>query len=248
MAGTIIIVPCFNEAERLSIEAFHGFAKQWHEGSFLFVDDGSTDATFTILTELQELAPSHFKVLRLPRNSGKAEAVRQGMLLAFQAEPEYVGFWDADLATPLHVLPLLARVFVERPTTEVVLGARVKLLGRDIQRRRLRHVLGRAFATAVAVVTGIEVYDSQCGAKLFRCTETVRDAFQAPFLSRWVFDVELLTRLLRSKDLCSRSSALRTSFYELPVPVWHDVEGSKLHLADFVRAAYDLVRIHRSMK
>jgi len=247
MAGTIIVVPCFNEAQRLSAEEFWQFAHQWRDGTFLFIDDGSTDDTPRILSALVESAPGKFEVLRLPRNSGKGEAIRQGMLRAFQSNPEYVGYWDADLATPLDAIPMFAQVFRDRPVTEIVLGARVKLLGRDIQRRPLRHYLGRVFATAVAVNLGMKIYDSQCGAKLFRVTERVRAVFETPFLSRWIFDVEILARFMKLEkpDL---PPSLETSLYELPVPVWHDVAGSKLRVKDFVRAAYDLVRIHRSMQ
>jgi dolichyl-phosphate beta-glucosyltransferase len=247
MATTTIVVPCFNEAHRLPVDDFCRFANQWLDGSFLFVDDGSTDDTAAILTALTDSAPNHFQVLRLARNSGKGEAVRRGILLAFQANPEYLGFWDADLATPLEVIPLFLQTLRERPTTEIVLGARVKLLGRDIQRRALRHLLGRVFASAVATVLGLEVYDSQCGAKLFRRTQTLRAVFEAPFVSRWIFDVEILARFMALKQL--RFPAVAHSLlYELPLPIWHDVAGSKLHATDFIRAGYDLARIRQSIR
>ncbi len=216
-------------------------------GTFLFIDEGSTDGTFRILSALLESAPGKFEVLRLPTNSGKGEAIRRGMLLAFQSNPEYVGYWDADLATHLDAIPMFAQVFRDRPATEIVLEARVKLLGRDIQRQPIRHYLGRVFATAVAVMLGIEVYDSQCGAKLFRVTERVRAVFETPFLSRWIFDVGILARFMKLEK-ADLPLSLGTSLYELPVPVWHDVAGSKLRMKDFVRAAYDLVRIHCSSK
>jgi dolichyl-phosphate beta-glucosyltransferase len=245
MARTIIVVPCFNEAGRLSPEDFVNFAATWRDGAFLFVDDGSNDATFEILKALQDSIRAQCEILRLPRNAGKAEAVRRGMLQAFESGPDYAGFWDADLATPLDAVPLFERVFQERPATEIVLGARVRLLGRDIQRRSARHYLGRIFATAVSVVLGLGVYDSQCGAKLFRNTHPVRVVFGTPFLSRWIFDVEILARFKTAKR---SAPELKASLYELPLPVWTDVAGSKLRAKDFLRAIYDLVRIQRSVK
>jgi len=243
MARTIIVVPCFNEARRLSAEAFREFAANWPEGTFLFVDDGSSDATFEILGAMRSAIPGQCEILRLPKNAGKAEAVRRGMLLAFQSGSDYAGFWDADLATPLDAVPLFERVLRERPGIDVVLGARVKLLGRSIERRPARHYLGRVFATAVAVTLGLNVYDSQCGAKLFRNTPSVRSAFDTPFLSRWIFDVEILVRMMKRSARPSPES-----LYELPLPVWRDVAGSKLRMKDFARAVYDLVRIQRTLR
>ena len=238
-----MVVPCYNEGGRLPREAFRDFAEAWGHGRFLFVDDGSTDDTFTVLSNLKTTLPKNFDILRLPSNVGKAEAVRQGFLQAFRTDPEYVGFWDSDLATPLDTIRLFESVFRDRPQTEMVLGARVRLLGRDVRRKIVRHYLGRAFATAVSFISGLEVYDSQCGAKLFRTTNTVRAVFATPFQSRWIFDVEILIRFVKLKPPRMDTQAY---LYELPLPVWHDVPGSKLRPRDFGRALVDLVRIYRA--
>ena len=242
-----MVVPCYNEAARLSPEAFRAFAGTWRDGRFLFVDDGSTDDTPAVLSELTTALPEDFALLRLPGNVGKGEAVRQGFLEAFRSGPEYVGFWDSDLATPLDAIPLFEAVFRDRPRIEIVLGSRVKLLGRDVQRNAVRHYLGRAFATAVAITIGLAVYDSQCGAKIFRVTDTLREVFAVPFHSRWIFDVEILARFLQAKrrDGTTGTEAL---LYELPLPVWHDIGGSKLRAKDFGRAMIDLTWIYRASR
>ena len=115
------------------------------------------------------------------------------------------------------------------------MGSRVKLLGRKIDRRRSRHYLGRIFATAVSTVLGLDVYDTQCGAKLFRVTPFIRALFEHPFLSRWIFDVEIIARLIQAKRGKNLPQADRV-IYEFPLMEWRDVQGSKLGYGDFVRA------------
>ncbi len=177
-------------------------------------------------------------------NQGKAEAVRAGMLQALDNfGPEAVGFWDADLATPLDLVSNLLAVLETQPAIEMVFGARVQLLGRRVERRAMRHYLGRIFATAVSNMLHLAIYDTQCGAKLFRVTPDTRRIFAEPFLSRWVFDVEILARYLALYGHDIRR--LEQSIYEYPLEVWTDIAGSRVHAGDFLIAFWDVFRIHR---
>ena len=242
MASARIIIPCYNEEKRLDVASFRDFKHASHSIGFLFVDDGSADGTLRLLESLNAVDPDKFKVLHFPQNRGKAEAVRQGVLAAWDSHPDYVGFWDADLATPLDAIGAFIDVAESRPDLELVIGSRVKLLGRRIERRRSRHYLGRFFATAVSTALGLEVYDTQCGAKLFRVSPSIKSLFEEPFLSRWIFDVEILARLIRARS----GKALRQpeqAIYEFPLTVWRDIPGSKLKSRDFARAAWELYRI-----
>ncbi len=240
----IVVVPCYNEENRLDSDAFRGFALEGQHIEFLFVNDGSRDGTKRVLEALHAGDPDRFSALNLDRNRGKAEAVRQGFLAAFERHPDAVAFWDADLATPLSELPPFLDVLASRPGIDMVIGARVRLLGLDISRRPSRHYFGRAGATLISSALGLAVYDTQCGAKVFRNTPAVREVFAAPFLSRWIFDVEIIARIIR---LRGRDEAAR-AICELPVRVWHDVEGSKIRSADFIRALRDLWKIHRAYR
>jgi dolichyl-phosphate beta-glucosyltransferase len=237
---TVIVVPCYNEAKRLKAEAFVNFARGW-EGRFLFVNDGSKDETGALLTALAARLPKSLSAMSLAQNSGKAEAVRQGFRHAFHEGADAVGFWDADLATPLDVIPRFEAILADQAALDIVMGARVRLLGGAVERNPSRHYLGRGFATVVSWLLDAHVYDTQCGAKLFRATPLVRELFARPFLSRWVFDVELLARYLDARAALGQDG--RDGIREVPLEVWRDVAGSKVRSQDFLRAGVDLARI-----
>jgi glycosyltransferase involved in cell wall biosynthesis len=242
--NNIIVVPCYNEAARLRASAFGEFAAANPDTRLIFVDDCSVDSTVDVLRAIQSEVGSQIDVISLSRNMGKAEAVRAGMQAALEQEPLFAGFWDADLATPLDAVPQFRQILEQRPHVDLVLGSRVRLLGRTIQRSFLRHIIGRVFATAASTALRLPVYDTQCGAKLFRAGPRVRDLFAEPFISRWAFDVEVIARLLHS-DPRLTTREWTTRFYELPLTRWEDVDGSKVRPLDFPRSMLDLLRIHR---
>ena len=238
----IVVVPCYNEERRLPVDAFRSFALDGVRIEFLFVNDGSTDGTLPLLRSLVAADPTRFSLLNLERNSGKAEAVRRGMLAAFERHPDCTGFWDADLATPLGEIAHFVRIFGSRPEIEMVMAARVRLLGRSISRNPARHYVGRVGATLISSSLGLAVYDTQCGAKLFRAGDRIAELFDRPFLSRWIFDVEIIARLVRQRGRDAAAKAI----YELPIMTWHDVKGSKVRSTDFFHALKDLWKIHRA--
>jgi glycosyltransferase involved in cell wall biosynthesis len=242
MATAVIIIPCYNEDARLDVSAFVRLTAAPHHVSFLFVNDGSTDRTLSLLESLKSLDPKRFDLLSFPQNCGKAEAVRRGVLKAIDAQPTYVGFWDADLATPLEAIIDFVALAESRPELKLIMGSRVRLLGRRIERRAIRHYLGRFFATGVSLVLNLPVYDTQCGAKLFRVSPDLVSLFDLPFYSRWIFDVEIIARLIESK--CNGVSPRPEELiYEFPLNEWRDISGSKLACVDFARAAWELTRI-----
>jgi len=198
-ARTCIVVPCYNEESRLRRDEFARFASEHPDVRFLFVDDGSRDGTRALLQDVAAADPDSFSLLALPANRGKAEAVRQGMNRAFDEGAAYAGYWDADLATPLDEIPRFVETLDAHPVLEVLFGSRVQLLGRMIDRRASRHYLGRVGATAISLTLGLAVYDTQCGAKLFRVSPDCKALFAEPFVSGWIFDVEIIARLVRQR-------------------------------------------------
>jgi glycosyltransferase involved in cell wall biosynthesis len=127
-AGCVVVVPCYNEANRLQPQCFSEFLAEDHQVNFLFVNDGSSDATLRILQTLRANHPDRIEVLDKQPNGGKADAVRSGMLHAMaRGGVAFTGFWDADLATPLEVIPQLLAKLVENPNLEMIFGSRVRL-------------------------------------------------------------------------------------------------------------------------
>ncbi len=237
----VIVVPCFNEERRIDERAFAALAAS---GALrlLFVDDGSVDDTARVLARMAE-GSAGIEVFTLDRNAGKAEAVRRGILVALRGGARVVGYYDADLATPPAELLRMVDLLHSRSDLAGVLGSRVARLGSAIERNALRHYLGRAYATLASIVLGITVYDTQCGAKVFRVTDAFTAAVAEPFRSSWAFDVELLHRLLTGSGRAPGVPV--TAFTEVPLDAWHDVSGSKMRLGPALAALFDLVPLAR---
>lgn len=238
---TGLVIPCYNEAARLPVAAITEELARSPYLTLCLVNDGSTDRTQLLLENLQREWPEQCQALALPSNSGKAEAVRRGIHeLCRRQELHFVGFWDADMATPLAEHRAFLDVARRLPRCRFICGSRVRRLGASVERRAIRHLLGRVFATAVSLWLELPVYDTQCGAKLFEAN-LARTLFAAPFVSRWFFDVELFKRAL----LCLGHEAASEVFYEYPLQAWEDKRGSKLTVGSHVAALVDLLRMMR---
>ena len=214
-----LVVPCRNEFRRLLPGVFLEATARWPWLSFCFVDDGSTDATAERLAWLSNASPSMYAIY-LHDNLGKAEAVRTGIRhLCELSRADLVGFWDADLATPLDEIPRFVQCFESDTRLKAVIGSRWPHLGSEIRRSAKRGVAGLVVKALIRRILKAPVWDTQCGAKVFD-RETAAEIFADPFQTQWLFDVELLARLG-----CDR---LRAQTLELPVSSWRDVPGSNI--------------------
>lgn len=244
MQKICVIIPCYNEAERLDVNSLSAYMETHPQYSFLGVNDGSKDNTLTLLQDLAQRFPRQFNVYDMPQNGGKAEAVRQGLLHASQKNSfDYYGYWDADFSTPLEEIDWFIYFSGGQLTHQMILGTRVARLGAGVERKIMRHYLGRIFATVIANLLRIRIYDSQCGAKLIH-SSVVTSLFDKPFVSKWFFDVEVLFRLLRK----TKEEHVRLQVLEVPLRTWKEISGSKLKLRDFIKAPFELWRIHNHYK
>lgn len=238
MQDTLLVIPCYNEEARLQTEYIHAFVNNYN-CKLMLVNDGSTDNTLRTVETLADTA-ANIEYLHLPVNVGKAEAVRRAVMhLQNRTDIKYIGYFDADFSTPL-TEAIVMRDFLERnPHFSVIYGSRVLRLGAKVVRSPLRHYLGRVFVTITYLFTKIKVYDSQCGAKLFR-KEICSTLFGTTFVTRWLFDVEILKRLEQNN--------LLNKVYEYPVSEWVEKKGSKIKWVDFLAAPLELLKLHVTYK
>lgn len=239
-----IIIPFYNEFHRFPIEEFQEFLQKPHETLFCLVNDGSTDETGKMLKSLFENFPDRILIVHLSENKGKSGAVQAGMMAALQYFPcEYFGFFDADFSTHLEESIRLRSTIQEKPTLQFAFGSRVAILGVRIQRKLYRHLIGRVIATFISNILHLMVYDTQCGAKLFT-RELAIHVFEKPFITRWLFDVEILARVI---GIYGREE-IENVVVEVPVKSWIDKGGSKVSWAYGFRIFYDLKRIRDHYK
>ena len=239
----VIIIPCYNEADRLDTNKFIDYLSQNTHLHFIFVDDGSTDNTSKIINQLIQKYNSLVSLLTNETNKGKAESVRLGVIESYKMNPDYIGFLDADLAAPIEEIDNLLKIVKKDKTKEVVFASRIQLIGSEIKRNYFRHFIGRLFATCVSLLLKIRIYDTQCGAKMFS-RKICNDIFSEQFVSPWLFDVELFARLL---NVYGMEKTIHMSC-EHPVSKWRDIDGSKVKLIFFLKAPFELFNIVRHYK
>jgi glycosyltransferase involved in cell wall biosynthesis len=233
----LLVIPAYRESLRLPAflrELLPALERARLECDVLVVDDGSGGEQAGYLRDLAEtLRPMHPHLLEplcLDGNRGKGAAIRAGWALA--GAREWVGFVDADGAIPVREVVRLLRTARATQPPAAIFGARVKMLGRCVERSALRHWSGRLFAFLVSLAISPQVYDSQCGIKLLPTT-ALRGIELWLREDGFCFDVELL-------------AALETAglpIHEVPID-WSDAPGSRVRLLrDTVRMARAVVRI-----
>jgi dolichyl-phosphate beta-glucosyltransferase len=235
-----IIVPCYNEAKRIPTPAFNNFLSKDFDTQILFVNDGSTDDTAEVLQKFRTLYPKQVEVLNLEKNLGKGNAVRMGIQNALHhTDCTVFGFLDADLSTSLEEWIALTQLITDK--TEFVFGSRFKKIDNSIERKWFRFVVGRFIATAISKALNLAVYDTQCGCKLFSRNAT-QLAFASPFISPWLFDVELFFRLKNHYG----TATFKAKSMEIPLKNWTHQEDSKIKWTYGFTMWFDLFKIKRA--
>ena len=236
------VVPCYNEENRFLVSEYISFIKQFPNITICFVNDCSTDNTHNLLLQIKSLNEDKVHIISYNENGGKAEAVRKGVLYCNSSlNHSHVAYLDADLSTPLQELLRLSGYINEE--IEFVFGSRIMIIGTKIERKFSRHLVGRIIATFISAILGIVVYDTQCGCKIFT-KELSMHLFKEPFISKWLFDVELFARMI---NLFGKDRALK-KMLEVPLNEWINKEDSKVRITYFFRLWVDLLLINYRYK
>lgn len=194
-----------------------------------------------MLKELYEKNSLQIKYIQLSHNQGKAEAVRQGILhTATENDYDYIGYLDADLATPLVEIPRFIEIIRQNSDLHLIAGSRISRMGAEIERYLFRHYFGRVFATVVSSMLNLRFYDTQCGAKLLK-NNIIQEVFKDSFISPWLFDVEIIFRILKINGREKTKSLI----YELPLRKWEEQGQSKIRLKDLLKIPIELWKIWR---
>ncbi|WP_458249456.1 glycosyltransferase [Streptomyces sp. MAI_2237] len=223
-----LIFPAFNEERRLpsTIEATvdHLSERSW-ASAIVVVDNDSADGTHDVVERFAH-APVPVYAIGCS-DHGKGAAVRRGISTS---SARYVGFADADCATPIETLdPVMA--LLEEGHAAVIASRRAPGASYEIEQSTLRRCGGWVFRR-LARMSLPDIADTQCGFKFFD-GPLIREVVSGCQVDGFAFDVEILARFARHGHRVT----------EVPV-TWCDVPGSTFSARrDGLRSMADLIRI-----
>ncbi len=237
MSKLLCIIPFYNEESRFESSIYDKIFLKYSDIDFLLVDDKSTDLTLNIITSFADRF-SNIEALSLKSNLGKAEAIRTGILHVNVKNYNFIGYLDADMATPMYEFIRIFNVISNNESISIIMGSRIKLLGNNVSRSLKRHYFGRFFATIISqFILKIPVYDTQCGAKIIN-TKVIKILFEKPFKTRWLFDVEILLRLK------NEGYNLQKNVVEIPLNEWTEMKNSKIKFSEILSFPFQIINIY----
>jgi dolichyl-phosphate beta-glucosyltransferase len=185
-----IIIAAFNEEKRI-IASLLKIKEYVHKQNIpyeiIVVDDGSTDSTYAVVTDLIKDI-QHLKVIHYSPNKGKGHALRTGVLAS---RGEIILLSDADLSTPIEELSKLL-LLIYNHNYDIAIGSRALALSEIVKKQPWwRQSMGKFFNKLVKVLVIEDFKDTQCGFKVFR-GDIARSLFKEAQIDRFAYDVEIL--------------------------------------------------------
>ncbi len=236
---TGIIIPCYNEENRLDVTAFQEFISKENNYHLCFVNDGSKDHTMEVLRNIQKTNPNKVSVVNLIQNGGKAAAVRAGAKYLYtRRDVNYIGFMDADLSTDFNDFDSLVNTLHHNEDLSFVFGSRAKDPSEGIKKDGIRAIISKFINILIVFILGMSIKDTQCGAKVFDA-KLVPLLFGKKFYTKWLFDVEMFIRMKRQFGKEQTASLI----FEQPLKRWVHMEDSKLGLKDSLEIPFRLISI-----
>jgi len=231
----IIIIPCFNEAQRLDLSYFNKLSRIQNT-MWVFVDDGSTDSTSKILKNYSK--KKNIIYVKIQHNVGKSNAIAHGMNYAFSkiSNIGWIGFLDSDGAFAIGDVESIIKMTSSIEKYDALYTSRVKMAGRNIKRNNARHIIARLITSFFGLVWKDIPYDTQSGFKLYRYSDNFNSIFIKLFKTKWFFDIELSIRYLNYKKK-------NITVWEEPVSSWFDIPGSKINYRQSMRIILEVIYI-----
>jgi glycosyltransferase involved in cell wall biosynthesis len=220
-----VVMPIYNERETLRAAIAKVLAVPLNL-ELLCIDDGSSDGSREILTDLQK-QHSQIKVILQPRNFGKGAAVHRGIQ---GANGDFVVIQDADLEYDPSEYQLLLEPLLQ-DKADVVYGSRF-LGGGPHRVLYFWHSVGNWFLTLLSnMLTNLNLTDMETCYKVFR-----REVIQSIPLEeeRFGFEPEITVKIAKR----------RLRVYEVGISYWGRTyeEGKKINWKDGVRAVFCLLK------
>jgi len=235
-----VIIPCYNEENRLNFDEIDKLIELMPLIHIVLANDGSSDNTIGALQKVEAKYPDKVSIFDYKKNCGKAMVLYNTINSLLEDEQvKIIGYLDADFATDaVNFHKVCVPVFEKRAIFSI--GSRVKLLGKNINRKVMRHYIGRFVITFLGFKHSLPIYDTQCGAKVFRSEILKEVLYGKPFKCNWLFDYELFIRL-KKKNLLAKGE-------EVPLDSWVDIAGSKLSYKTAFKILREMLKIYSIQK
>jgi dolichyl-phosphate beta-glucosyltransferase len=225
-----VVIPAYNEEKRITAtleDASAYLSRQDYEYEIIVVVNGSHDRTYEIVRELENQNLHHATAINLTRG-GKGYAVTRGIL--DKADGDIIVFMDADNATPISEIEKFLPYFKEGYS--VVIGSRyVNPNTVKVSQPFYRIVLSRMSNILIQALAVPGIKDTQLGFKAFT-KECAKDIFRFVTISRWGFDMEVLT-IAEKRGYKIKEVAVS----------WTEHGGGHVPLMAYVESFEDLLKI-----
>lgn len=231
-----VVIPAYNEEKRIgaTLESVDFYLKkQNYDYEIIVVANNCQDQTCEVVRGYQKKI-FNLRLIDLESKGGKGKAVKRGVEAA---EGDYILFMDADNSTRIreleYFLPYFAKSRVDLSGSyQVIIGSRAIKGAKVVIRQPIyREFFGRVANFFVRIILLPEIYDTQCGFKVFT-KEAAKKVFAKQKILGWGFDMEILA--------LARHFGYKIK--EVPI-TWYNSPESKVSLWNYFTTLWELLKI-----